>query len=157
MPAKPKSPNTRAADIEVALRVTLVRPPAGVQFSLGGTDDGKEHETKLSRGRDVPFDLVLRARGGKGGEPFRMMGIHAHGPPAGRFIPIGVGKLAGQSDSCWERVIKVWLTTITPTIVDEVSARKGARLVARVNGTGKNGEPVCATVPLLDGGWKVSA
>ncbi len=152
--AKP-SRRTTASDIEVPLRVTLVKPPAGVQFSLGRTDDGEAHETKLARGRDVSFDLVLRARGGNKGVPFRMLGKHAHGTPTARFIPIGVGQLAGQPDSCWTRVIKISLAGITPELVRDLSMRQGSRLGVSVNGTNGCGEPVCATVPLVDGGWKV--
>lgn len=138
------------------LRVTLVNPPVGVQLSLGRTDDGESHEMKVSRGRDVSFDLDLRARGGYGGEPFRMLGEYAHGTPATRFIPIGVGKLAGQPDSCWTRVIKISLAGITPKLVRELGGKPRARLEARVRAASDCGEPVCATVPLLDGGWKVT-
>ena len=157
MPRSGKTPAPRkVADIEVSLRVTLLRPPAGVQFCLGRTDDGEDHDAKTSRGRDLSFDLSLRARGGSSGEPLRMLGEHAHGPPAKRFVPIGVGTLAGQADSCWARVIKISLTGITPKLVRDVSDSPSARLEARVEGTDKCGGPACATVPLLDGGWRVA-
>lgn len=148
--SKPASP----PDLEVPLRVTILHPPAGVQFSLGRTDDGETHENKLSRGRALFFDLVLRARSGPGGKPLRMLGEHAHGTPSGRFIPIGVGTLAGQADSCWSRVIKISLTGITLRMVREVLATPDARLEVRIDGRDKCGGPACATVPLLDGGWR---
>lgn len=34
-------------------------------------------------------------------------------------------------------------------------ARIGGKLVVAVNGTARDGGPACATVPLLDGGWRV--
>ncbi len=143
------------APVEVPLRVIVRKPPVGVQFALGRTDDGEEHVTKLSRGRDLSFDLVLRARPGTTAKQVNLTGTFAHGTPTTRFIPIGVGTLAGQADSCWTRVIKVMLTGITAAMVRDVTSTSGARLVARVDGCGKNGTPACATVPLLDGGWWV--
>jgi hypothetical protein len=154
VPIKKPTEKKRRADVEVPIRVTLVQPPEGVRFSLGRTDDGKSHESKISRGRDLSFDLVLRARGPEGGEPLSMLGEHAHGTPTKRFIPIGVGTLAGQADSCWTRVIKILLAGITPKMVDDVKADRARRIHVRVNGANDRGEPVCATVPLLDGGWR---
>ena len=152
--AKKKAAKSVAA-VEVPLRVTLRRPPAGVQYCLGRTDDGEVHEPKISTGRDLSFDLVLRARPGADAKSVNLTGEYAHGTSTTRFIPIGVGTLAGQADSCWTRVVKISLSGITPRMIREVSARSGARLAAGVEGCDKCGAPVCATVPLLDGGWKV--
>jgi len=143
------------AAIEVPLRVTLRRPPAGVQYCLGRTDDGEIHEPKISRGRDLFFDLVLRARPGKDATSVNFTGEHAHGTPTTRFIPIGVGTLAGQTDSCWTRVVKISLAGISPKMVRDVTARAGSRLEVGVEGSHKCGAPVCATVSLLDGGWQI--
>jgi hypothetical protein len=151
--AKKRTATKRVPDIEVPIRVTVADAPGGVQFSLGRTDDGEKHEAKVGRGRDLSFDLTLRARLG---EKFSILGEHAHGPVTARFIPIGVGTLAGQADSCWTRVIKVHLSSITPKLVRDVQRAKGARLQARVNGVGRNGTPACATVQLLGAGWSVS-
>src|SRR5689334_18763936 len=103
--------------VEVPVRVIIPRPSLGVQYSLGRTDDGEEHPATLSRGRDLSFDLVLRARRGSDGKSVNLTGLYAHGTPQDRFIPIGVGKLAGQEDSCWTRVIKVNLVGITPPMI----------------------------------------
>lgn len=152
--SKKLRPASRPVDIDVPMRITLVSPPAGVQFCLGRSD-GDAEPPKLSTGRPLSFDLTLRARGVNGDEPFRFLGRHARGTPQQRFIAIGVGQLAAQPDSCWTRVIKVHLSDITPRMVQDVARSPKARLEARVNGTGRDGTPSCATVPLLDGGWKV--
>jgi hypothetical protein len=38
--------------------------------------------------------------------------------------------------------------------ITEKLIRSGRRLEARFNGTARDGGPACATVPLLDGGWR---
>src|SRR5262245_45234080 len=111
---KPKTSVSPRVVQAVPLRVTVRGPLAGVQYSLGRTDDGEAHEMKMSDGNDVFFDLVLRARRGTDAKSVNLTGKYAHGMPTTRFIPIGVGQLAGQADSCWTRVVKIILTGITP-------------------------------------------
>jgi hypothetical protein len=84
-----------------------------------------------------------------------VLGDFALGPPAGRFVYVNAGTLAGQADSCWTRRAKVKTAGITPALVDETLATPGAVLEARIAGAGRDGTPCCATVPLLDGGWRV--
>lgn len=47
------------------------------------------------------------------------------------------------------------LGAITGEMVDAVLATPGAVLEARFAGVGRDGGPACATVPLLDGGWRL--
>ncbi|MCC6538633.1 MAG: hypothetical protein IT162_13845 [Bryobacterales bacterium] len=129
------------------LRITLVKPPAGVQFCL---QRGKAElvDAAMSTGEDLSFTLDVRAQpAGDGG--VRLLGPFTQGPPTARFFYIGVGTYAGQLVSPWSRRIKVPLSGITWAL-----AEHGA-LEAHIAGTGRDGGPACATVPLLDGGWRV--
>ncbi len=121
------------------LRVILVKPPAGVQFCL---QRGKSElvDAAVSTGADLAFTLEVRAQ--PAGDGVRLLGPFTQGPPAARFFYIGVGTYAGQSDSCWSRRIKVPLSGITWS-----QAEQGVE--AHINGTGRDGGPACATVPLL--------
>lgn len=129
------------------LRITLVRPPAGVQFCL---QRGKSElvDAAVSTAADLSFTLDVRAQPGEG-DSVRLLGPFTQGPPTARFFYIGVGTYAGQIGSPWSRRIKVPLSGITWSL-----AEKGD-LEAHIEGTGRDGGPACATVPLLDGGWRV--
>jgi hypothetical protein len=140
---------------EVPLRITLIHPPQGVTFRLqqgksGLVEPGRATEERLA------FDFALRVAGARttGAPNFR--GACAQGPPAGRFVYVNSGTLAGQADSCWTRRAKVPLAGISWELIEQVLASPGGVLEARIAGTGRDGGPACATVPLLEGGWKIS-
>jgi hypothetical protein len=139
---------------DLSLRITLVAPPAGVAFAV-----------QLGRDRLLPpvevtpealsFAFVLQlVPGGRTGSPV-LRGPAAQGPPTARFVYIGVGQRAGDSASCWDRRVKVPLGGITTAVLAAWRAASPARLEAQIAGSGRDGEPVCATVPLLGGGWQV--
>ena len=142
-----------SGELEVPMRVILVRPPAGVQFCLQGR--GKELiDQTISTGADLSFDLVVRAAHDQKSPP-RFLGPFAHGPSGGKFLYVCVGTLAGQPQSCWYRRAKIPLYVIPAKLIDQWRATPSARLEARFNATGKDGGPTCATVKLLDAGWRV--
>lgn len=139
-------------DRELPLRVTVVEPLAGVAYRLQrGKADLEEpaHQEAAA----TSFDLTVRARAA--GETLNFTGPYAQGPPTARFLYIGSGKHAGQPDSCWDRRAKVPLAGITRAQVEETLATPGAVLEARIQGTGRDGGPACATVPLLGEGWAI--
>jgi Family of unknown function (DUF5990) len=49
------------------------------------------------------------------------------------------------------------LKGITRQLIERVQQQRGARLEARIAGTAADSGPVCATVPLLEGGWQIVA
>lgn len=141
-------------DRELPLRITVVRPLPGVavQIQRGRSELlSPTNETNDT----ISFRFAVRVRHPRGDEPPRILGDFAHGPPRGRFIYVNAGKRAGQTDSCWDRRAKVSLMTITRAQIDAVLAQGGAFLEARIAGTARDGGPACATVPLLDHGWRV--
>lgn len=141
-------------DRELPLRVTVVRPPSGVAVQIQRGRDGLLPATSVA-GDTMTFELTVRVRQAQPGGPLRLLGDYAQGPPTGRFLYVNSGKRAGQADSCWDRRAKVSLMAITPAQIASVLKAPGAVIEARIAGTAPDGGPACATVPLLDGGWRV--
>ena len=142
-------------EFELPLRVTLLAPPPGVQFCLQGRP-GELFDQKRSNGEDLSFDFSVRVSPGKTGGSLRFLGPFTQGPPAQRFVYICAGTSAGQAESCWTRRAKVPLAGITSELSTKARKAASARLEARIRGTATDGGPACATVPLLDGGWRLT-
>ena len=145
-------PRQTQAEYTVPLRVTVIDPPSGVAMCLRSKDDDIVDRV-ISSGDDLSFDLMVRAKRIDGNDAPRLLGPFVYGPPAYRFVYIRVGTLAAQPESCWTRAAKIPLLGITWKTIDQL--RRGARrLEVKVSGRTKCGGPFCATVPLLDGGWR---
>ena len=140
---------------EIALRITLLHPPAGVVFCLQRGRSDLVSCTEAS-GEELSFDFTLRVHGDRASGPPNLRGDFAQGPPAARFVYVNSGTLAGQKDSCWTRRAKVPLSGITWELIEEALAKAGTVLEARIPGTAKDGGPVCASVRLLESGWGAS-
>lgn len=153
-PAATGKSNRDSDQFELRLRVTLVRPPSGVQFCVQSKTAADLEQQQLSTGGDVSFDILIRAAPGEG-KTLRFLGPFTHGPQGARFVYLCVGTLAGQPDSAWTRRVKVPLSGITTELAGRVRGSGDARLAARVWGTGRDGGPVCASVKLLDDGWRL--
>lgn len=141
-------------DRELAFRITVLHPPGGVTFRLQRGKDELVPPAEASNER-LSFDFTLRVRGDEASGPPNFLGPLTQGPPASRFVYVNSGTSAGQVDSCWTRRAKVPLTSLSWELIEQALSEPGAVLEARIAGTGKDGGPACATVPLLDGGWKV--
>ena len=100
----------------------------------------------------VTFEFTLRAEPGADGK-LRLLGPFAQGPSAKRFVYVNSGKQAGQGESCWDRRAKVPLRGVDASLVEEAAA-SGAVIETQIAGTGRDGGPACATVPLV-GGWRI--
>jgi hypothetical protein len=139
---------------EVPLRITVLAPPPGVAWAV---QSGRSELIKPSRHTvtEITFDVIVRiGRSQADGTP-SLLGAVAQGPPASRFIYVNSGGRAGQPDSCWDRRAKIPLMGISSALLKAVRTTPGARLEARIIGTVCDGGPACATVPLLDGGWRL--
>ena len=146
-------PAQRGSQLRLPLRIVVVAPPPGVWFSLQPEPDVFEQRRRSGDG-DLAFELELRVAeplATTGAAP-RLIGAHVKGTPDKRFVYIGVGKHAGDASSCWDRRIKVPLGEVTRELVEAL--RAGQVLEARIAGTGRDGGPACATVPLLAPGWR---
>ncbi len=140
---------------EIPFRITVLQPPSGVTFRMQEKKDGLVPASQTLDDRLV-FDFPLRLVGERAGGPPVFRGAFAQGPPSGRFVYINSGTSAGQFSSPWTRRAKIQLSGVTWDLIDQVLAGGNAVMEARFAGTGKDGGPACATVPLLDGGWRVS-
>jgi hypothetical protein len=143
-------------EFELPLRVVLVDPPAGIDYGIQH-GSGSNYDTlfvqQKKRG-DVSFDFCIGvADSKKDGSP-NFVGPIVQGPPGGRFIYVDVGTYAGQKNTPWSRRMKIALGEITWALIKKTQRKHGQRLIARIQGTGKDGGPACATVPLIDG-WVV--
>lgn len=145
---KSKPEITRDGEVELALRVIVVAPPPGYVFCVQGKA-GEFLGALRSSTTDLVFDVTVRATDD---DPPRLLGPVAQGSPAERFLYVCTGSYAGELHALSGRRAKLPFATITKALVQR--AKKGGRLVARIAGTAKDGGPACATVPLLDGGWR---
>ena len=138
--------------MELAFRITVLNPPRGVVFRL---QRGRSELVAPSSesGSGIVFDFTLRVAPGAAGDPPRLLGPFAQGPPAKRFVYVNSGKQAGQADSCWDRRAKVPLDRVDASLIEQAAA-SGAVIEAQIAGTGRDGGPACATVPLVSG-WRV--
>jgi Family of unknown function (DUF5990) len=144
-------------DNELRLLITVIRPPEGVSFRLqrGKTGTAELIEPSFQSGDSISFDFTVRTAdvAGKTEPVFR--GPFVQGPSDGRFIYVNSGTLAGQAHSCWTRRAKVFLKGISRELIEMSLAESNAVIEATIYGRAKDGGPACATVPLLDGGWKI--
>jgi hypothetical protein len=140
---------------EIPLRITLVHPPRDVVFCL---QRGKKEIVSPVRasGDDLSFELSVRVRDGRADGLPNFLGPFTQGPPAGRFVYVNSGTSAGEAGSRWTRRAKVPLSGITWALIEEALAAPDAVLEARIAGMSRDGGPACATVPLLEGGWRVT-
>jgi hypothetical protein len=135
------------------IRIVLIDPPAGVTFGVQrgkGSNYAVEQAHTPKRG-DVIFDVDIAVSVTDDGPNF--LGDYVQGPKGRRFIYVDVGQYAGQKDTPWARRMIIRLDDVTAEMVKS-ALRPGHRLAARIQGTGGDGGPSCATVQPI-GGWKV--
>ena len=141
------------------VRIVLLAPPAGSRWALqvGRAKAATLQPPDLATPERVVLatSLTLAAPGADGALDFR--GAPVQGPRGGRFLYATSGKRAGDGASAYDRRAKIPLAGLTAALLDRWRTTPGAWLEARVAGTGRDGGPACATVPLLDGGWQVVA
>jgi hypothetical protein len=140
---------------EIVLRILLQKPPSGVDYALQ-KGNGHNYETFLkqrSKGQDLTFEFTARVKAGKQNIP-TLGGPFIQGPAGNKFVYINIGASARQTDSQWNRRLKVPLTGITEEMMHHLSADTTNILETKVAGTAKDGSPTCATVKPFDG-WKI--
>ena len=139
---------------EIAVRIVVVNGPQGVKWAV-----------QLGR-----VELLAPARLEANGAVFEFMvhidprrtdvqrftGAAVQGKTGAQFIYVNSGTYAGQSTSCWGRRAKVSLAPITAALLARYR-REGGVLEARFFGVARDGGPACASVPLLDEGWRLVA
>lgn len=139
-------------DRELALRVVVLRPVPGVAYRVQRGKDELLEPARTSADALV-FDFTVRVGGSRADAAPNFLGPYAQGPKGDRFVYVNTGTAAGRMGSPWRRRAKVRLSGVGWDVVEQVMATPGAVLRARIAGTGADGTPACASVPLLEGGW----
>ncbi|MCW3847864.1 DUF5990 family protein [Sphingomonas sp. LB-2] len=123
------------------MRLTIDRPLAGVVHNLQDKN-GKPIDPKRAVDGPLSFDFTIRVAEGPKfyGEQVRSEG------PERRFVYVAIGTSAGDHGSPRTRRMKVDIHTIPQPLIDAAVA--GKILEGTVRGTGKDGTPACATVPV---------
>lgn len=128
----------------VRMRILVVDTPPEVRFAVQrGRSDLLEPLDDPQESLRFEFSLRLGSPLSTGAANF--LGEFAQGPSSDRFVYINSGTLAGQADSPWTRRAKLKLATIPQEVVDAALASGGV-IEARVQGTMKDGGPVCASL-----------
>ena len=140
------------AKSQLALRILVMDPPPGVRWALQRGRDELIAADVVSPGV-IGFTFSIDVADAASVPP-RLLGKCTQGPPDARFVYLNSGTSAHQFGSPWSRRAKVPLKGITAELIAAALARPGLRLEASVRGTGKDGGPSCATVPLL-GDWRL--
>ena len=130
----------RPLQTEIRMRLVIENPVAGVAHSL---QDKKSQpvDAKVSKaGAALTFEFPIRIAAGPKfyGEQVRNEG------PERRFVYIAVGQQAGDKTSAWSRRMKIDIHDIPQALLDK--AAKGKIIEGKVEGTGRDGTPACATV-----------
>ena len=99
-------------------------------------------------------ELRLKAEAGSDGASPVFLGPFTHGPPSARFLYVVWTGEAGGAREMFRRM-KIHLGAITWDQLAKARRHPGLVLEARVTGRDRHGGPACASVPLLDGGWRV--
>ena len=140
---------------EHPIRIRILRTIEGVRLAVQRGEVELLAPAEVD-GDTVTFEFMVRAVERKSGGDPNILGPFAFGTPNDRFFYVSAGASTGQHGTPWRRRAKIKTRGITWKLVGQTLAKPGAVLEAVIDGRAKDGGPSCATVPLLDGGWKVS-
>lgn len=133
------------------MRITVTGPVPGVIMQVQKGRDQLLPPAEAST-QAVSFDFEITVD--TSGPVPNFLGKFAQGPKDQRFVYVNSGTYAGQANTCWSRRAKISLMSITKKQIEEALSTPGARLEAEIMGTGRDGGPMCASVPVA-GGWRV--
>lgn len=133
----------REIQSELRMRIVIERPVVGVMHSLQDKDGHPLDPRRSAAGEPLAFDFAIRVAAGPKffGDQVRREG------PQRRFVYVRVGELAGDPASPWSRRMKLDIHDIEPDLLDRAVA-EGGTIELAVDGTGQDGTPACATVPV---------
>ena len=136
-----------AGQAEIQMRLVVEAPLPGVAHSLQDKKSRPVDAKSSQHGEPLAFDFPVRIGPGPKyyGEQVRSEGANR------RFIYIAIGQQAGDCTSPWSRRMKIDIHDLAAPLLDRALA--GERLVGTVAGTGKDGTPACATVPVT---WRLA-
>jgi len=137
---------------ELPLRVTVIEPLAGVEMQMQmGRHELLPPTAKKSNSISFDFSVDVDL---SSDEP-NFLGQFAQGPKRERFVYVNSGSYAGQSDTGWDRRAKISLMDITIEQINKVLESRNSRLEICIDGIGRDGGPVCASVRSPRDNWKI--
>lgn len=155
------------AEKRVRFRIVCRNPPSperfGAEFGLQDNSTTLKwmiHPGQVSANGDRTFECECRVRPQKTTGAPNFLGPFVQGSAHERFFYLSWRPrdrhAADPEPPCgtWNRRMKVHLRSITWEQIDEAIRINGV-LEAAVEGTGRDGGPSCASVPLIGGGWLV--
>jgi hypothetical protein len=140
-------------ETEISVRVIVDGPPRGVAFLMQRGRNELVPPVK-STAQQLVFEFALRVGHRPTGEP-NFLGPFTQGPPQARFVYINSGTYAGQSNTPWSRRAKIHLRAIPWKLITRAQAT-GAVIETKIDGTGRDGGPVCASVHLEPSDWTLA-
>jgi hypothetical protein len=137
---------------EVPFRIIVTEPLPGVEMKVQkGKSELLEPAKKTEAAIIFNFPLLVDL----GSEVPNFLGPFAQGPKDARFIYVNSGTHAGHRQTHWSRRAKLSLMSITTDTVEAVLTSPGSMIEAIINGVGRDGGPVCASVKGVE--WRIAA
>lgn len=148
-------------EVTLRLKIQLVDPPVGYAFCLqrgkGARSERLDHievdEDEKSR---VEFELDVVVRASKSRPEPDFFGPYAQGTAGTRFFYVCIGSIQPDLAPRWGGRVKVPFSGIDWRIV-EAATKPNCFLIARYQAARTDGQPVYASVKLLDEGWTVQS
>jgi len=138
---------------EINIRIDVKDPPNGVAMLVQKGRCELLSPTIRHRGL-LSFEFTLTVDLSSGVPNF--LGKVAQGPKDKRFVYVNSGTYAGDADSPWGRRAKLSLMHITREQIDKLINTPAAKLAVTIDGTGRDGGPVCASIPTDKLNWTVT-
>lgn len=133
----------RANRRSVPVRIVIENPVPGVRHSLQEGDNLPLDPSESVNGEALSFNFSIAI---EPGPKFFGPQVRREGPVR-RFVYVRIGEAAGQCGSPWSRRMKVDIHDLAPALLDRAASGEGV-IELVVDGTGRDGTPACATVPV---------
>lgn len=137
---------------EIPVRIIVTDPLFGVAMKVQKGRDELLEPTRSTKGETV-FEFSVRVDLESPAPNF--LGPFAQGPKDARFVYVNSGTYAGQHITHWSRRAKLSLMSITREQIETTLASPSSRLETAIDGIGRDGGPVCASVKGLE--WRIAA
>jgi len=137
---------------EIKLRINVTSPLAGVSMQVQEGKDRLLPPCDKNAGR-ISFEFQIIVDLSSGTPNF--LGKFAQGSKDSRFIYVNSGSYAGQAGTSWNRRAKIPLFKITTEQVKQVIDTPGSKLEITISGIGRDGGPVCASIPSGLVNWQI--
>ncbi|MGB7209769.1 MAG: DUF5990 family protein [Pyrinomonadaceae bacterium] len=134
---------------EISFRIIVLAPLEGVTMQVQkGKDELLPPSEKSAEKLVFDFDMTVDLAG----DSPNFLGKFAQGSKDDRFVYVNSGTYAVQQNTRWARRAKLSLMSISKDKIEYVISSPGSRFEASINGIGRDGGPVCASVKGFE--WK---